>query len=97
MLCGPPRHERLVTAEIDPDAEPTLERNLGPQPLAALMEQHGLVPHDLVVASPEQITHKMVTRGLKGRRLTPRVQRKLLAALRAATGQAHVLGDLFNY
>ena len=32
-----------------------IERNFGPQPLAQLMAEHALKPHDLVAASTEQI------------------------------------------
>ena len=74
-----------------------MERNLGPQPLAALMTTHAVKPHDLVVASGEQLTHKMVTRACRGRRLTPNAQAKVLRALNQATGQSYPLGALFTY
>lgn len=73
------------------------ERDLGEQPLAGLLRQHGLRPSDLVAASGEQITHKMVNRGARGRWLTPPVRGKLLRALNAAAGSRYVLGDLFDY
>ncbi|MEI6082391.1 MAG: hypothetical protein WCR44_08185, partial [Verrucomicrobiota bacterium] len=66
--------------------ENELERDLGEQPLNRLMAELGLKSHDLVAASTEQITHKMVQRGCKGRRLTKNVQGKLLRALNTATG-----------
>jgi hypothetical protein len=74
-----------------------IERNLGEQPLAAIMQELHLKPHDLVAASTDQITHKMVSRAWKGRRLTPRVQDKILAALNRATSRKYALPDLFNY
>ena len=74
-----------------------LERNLGQQPIAALLAAHDLKPHDLVAASTDQITHKMVSRACKGRRLTPHVQLKILAALKRATGKEYALADLFTY
>lgn len=74
-----------------------LERDLGEQPLSRLMTEKGLRSHDLVAASTEQITHKMVARGCKGRRLTRNVQGKLLRAFDKATGEAHKLTDLFTY
>jgi hypothetical protein len=74
-----------------------LERDLGPQPIAGLMEKHGLKAHDVVAASTEQITHKMVSRACKGRRLSRNVQLKILRALNAAAEQAYGLGDLFTY
>ena len=74
-----------------------LERDLGEQPLSLLMAERGLKSHDLVAASTEQITHKMVQRGCKGRRLTRNVQGKLLRAFDKATGESHKLTDLFTY
>jgi hypothetical protein len=75
------------------------EHNLGTQPLQSIMDEKGLTPHDLVVASPKQITHKMVTRGRKGRRLTRKVQFKVLNALNAAIESEHeyTLKEVFNY
>jgi hypothetical protein len=72
-------------------------RNLGEQPIAALMERHGLKPHDLVAASPVPMTHKMVSRACKGRRLTPNTQYKILHAFNAATGTHQRCQDLFTY
>ena len=77
--------------------EQDLERDLGEQPLARLLTELGLKSHDLVAASTEQITHKMVQRGCKGRRLTKNVQGKLLRALNTATEKTYVLADLFTY
>ena len=74
-----------------------IERDLGEQPLTRLLAEKGLKSHDIVAASTEQITHKMVARACKGRRLTPNVQAKILRALNLATGQRYVPGDLFNY
>ena len=74
-----------------------VKRNLGEQPIAQIMARHDLKPHDLVQASTEQLTHKMVTRACKGRRLTLNVQAKVLNALNAATGKHYALTDLFNY
>ena len=76
---------------------PDQERDLGEQPLARLLTELALKPHDLVAASTEQITHQMVSRGTKGRRLTRNVQGKLLRALNTASGKTYVLADLFTY
>ncbi len=76
---------------------PEIERNLGRQPIVDMMAEHELKPHDLVAASTEQITHKMVTRACKGRRLTRNVQFKILNALNKAAGEEYALGQLFNY
>ncbi|HAL92689.1 MAG TPA: hypothetical protein DCM68_06660 [Verrucomicrobia bacterium] len=74
-----------------------VELNLGPQPIARLMAEHGLKTGDLVEASTEHITRKMVARACKGRRLTPRVQSKILRALNQAAGKEYALADLFHY
>lgn len=73
------------------------ERNLGEQPILQLLAQHQLKPKNLVAASDEQITFKMITRATKGRRLTANTMGKLLRALNAATGKKYDLTDLFNY
>ena len=74
-----------------------IDRDLGEQPIAKIMALHELSAHDLVVNSTEQITHKMVSRALKGRRLTPNVQSKILDAINKASGKRYGLKDLFNY
>jgi hypothetical protein len=61
------------------------------------MAKLNLKPHDLVAASTQQLTHKMVSRAAKGRRLTINAQTKVLNALNAATGKNYSLRDLFNY
>jgi hypothetical protein len=73
------------------------QHNLGPQPIIELLEKHKLKSHDLVAASTEQITHKMVSRACKGRKLSRRVQLKIRDALNAATEQSYTLSDLFTY
>ena len=72
-------------------------KDLGQQPIAKIMAERDLKPNDIVAASSEQITHKMVARAAKGRRLTPHVQSKILRAINKATGNNYLLGDLFNY
>ena len=72
-------------------------RNLGEQPIAALMAERELKAHDLVAASGGQVTHKMVTRACKGRWLTPNSRLKVQAAFEQTTGEAFVLADLFSY
>ena len=85
----------------DPDQK---ELDLGIQPLDEIMQAGSLSNHDLVEASPEQLTHKMVSRGRKGRRLKRKVQLKILDALNAYakaqapdTHRVYSLPDLFNY
>ena len=74
-----------------------LDLDLGEQPITKIMSELGLKPNDLVSNSTEQITHKMVARATKGRRLNPNIQRKILNALNKATGKQYELKDLFNY
>lgn len=77
---------------------PAIERNLGPQPITDLMAAHHLKPTDLVRASATLLlTHKMVARACKGRRLTPHMQAKILQALNVASGGQYKLADLFTY
>ena len=74
-----------------------LERDLGRQPIEDILEKHGLAAHDLVTASKVPMTHKMVARATKGRRLTRNTQTIVLNALNRAAGTSYVLGDLFTY
>lgn len=74
-----------------------LERNLGEQPLAAIMVKHALKAHDLIGASRVPMTHKLVARGCKGRRLTNRSKKVVLEALQIATGHIYKMKDIFNY
>ena len=76
---------------------PEIERNLGEQPIARIMREHHVKARDLVAASSVEMTHKMVSRACKGRRLTLNTQSKVLAALNRATGKNYSLRDLFNY
>jgi hypothetical protein len=63
-----------------------MERNLGEQPIARIITDNNLTAADLVTASKENITFKMISRASKGRRLTPHVQVKICNALNRATG-----------
>ena len=74
-----------------------IERNLGEQPIARIMAEHGLKAHDLVAILTQQITHKMVSRACKGRRLTPNVQFKIRAALNESTSKEYSMEELFTY
>jgi len=60
------------------------ERDHGVQPLDALMTGWGLGNHDLVEASPEQLNHKQVQKGRKGRQLTLHSMQKVNRALNIA-------------
>lgn len=74
------------------------QNEYAPQPLDGLMTRLGLTNADLVRASAEQLTFKMVQKGRKGRRLTPNVQGKILRAFLAVKPELNLkLGDLFKY
>lgn len=77
--------------------QPLESRDMGPQPLAHLMNELSMKPSHLVEASPDQITHKLVSRAIRGRWLTPHSRRLVLRAWRAATGRETGLSELFNY
>ena len=78
--------------------ENTEQRDLGPQPLDALLTARGLDNHALVAASPGHLTHKQVARARKGRRLTRNMQAKVLDAWRRVSGEKEAtLAQLFNY
>ena len=59
-------------------------RDLGTQPVDALIERWSLGNHELVDASPEQLTHKQVQRARKGRMLTLGMMQKVTRALNIA-------------
>jgi hypothetical protein len=74
-----------------------MERNLGEQPIKQIIEQHNLKSSDLISASTENITYKMLSRAYKGRRLNPSIQQKICNSLNNATGKIFLIKDLFNY
>ncbi|MCK5850050.1 MAG: hypothetical protein KAH23_03975 [Kiritimatiellae bacterium] len=74
-----------------------IERNLGVQPITKIMADHELKAQDLVAASTEHITHKMVARARKGRRLTPNVKVKIRNALNKSTDKEYSMVELFTY
>ena len=67
------------------------------------MAKHDLKPNDLVEASMKQVeltsglTHKMVSRAMKGRKLTPKVRLRMVAALNLVAQTDYGPRDLFNY
>ncbi|WFB35860.1 hypothetical protein P3T73_17040 [Kiritimatiellota bacterium B12222] len=78
-------------------ADKEIQRDLGEQPMAKLMKEHGLSVHDLVAISPEPMTHKMVARACKGRRLTSNTRNKMIKAMGLALGKELKKSDLFTY
>ena len=78
------------------------ERNLGTQPLDAIMVKHSLTNNDLTEIADVQLTHKAVQRARKGRRLTPHLQRRIMETLNAALHSkkieaSYVKSELFTY
>lgn len=79
-----------------------IERNLGTQPIDAVMVEHGLSNHDLTVAASVTLTHKAVQRARKGRRLTVHLQKRVVETLNAALKgkgieQSYQSAQLFTY
>jgi hypothetical protein len=74
-----------------------INHNLGEQPITSLMEQLELTAHDLVAASTQQLTHKMVGKACKGRRLTTNIKMKVRNAISQAVGKEYKLTELFDY
>lgn len=72
-------------------------REMGEQPLAAILAEHGLKPNDLVKASAAPMTHKMVKRASTGRKLTGNTMRIVRDALNLCLSAKYGLPDLFNY
>ncbi|WP_411827312.1 hypothetical protein [Luteolibacter sp. AS25] len=62
----------------------TPEVELGPQPLGPIMDRWKLTNHDIVEASPEQLTHKQIQRAKSGRRLTLKMMMKVARSLNIA-------------
>ena len=78
--------------ELDSD-----NREFGPQPLGDILAAKGLQNHDLVAASTEQLTHKMVSKAVRGRFISSKIRLKILRALNKAAGEEFTLQQLFNY
>ena len=74
-----------------------IKKDLGEQPIAGIISEKNLKSHDIVNASTEQVTYKMISRAVKGRRLSPKVQNKILRAINILTGNRYSLKDIFNY
>lgn len=75
-----------------------MENDNIPQPLDTIMTQLGISNADLVNASTEQLTFKMVNKGRKGRRLAPKIQEKILKALLTLKPESKLRRrDLFLY
>lgn len=71
----------------------------GVQPLDRLMNDLGLSNHDVVqAAGPNVLTHKVVAKARRGRKLTRRAQDKIVVALnQRAAGRTFARADCFSY
>lgn len=72
-------------------------RDLGVQPIAALMADHGITPAQVVAQGIQGITFKVVKKACQGRRLTPRMQQKVREALGGLIDPPPAKTDLFTY
>lgn len=77
--------------------EESFQREFGPQPVDQLLSDRKVSNHDLVLASTEQLTHKMVAKARRGRWLSMKVRCKILRAVNKACGENFTVKDLFNY
>jgi hypothetical protein len=73
------------------------DMDAGIQPLDALMNEQGLKNHDLVEASPENLTHKQVNKARHGRKVTFRLQKRILSVWNSLQEEVFVLEQLFTY
>lgn len=70
----------------------------GVQPLDTILDELGLTNHALVEKAPVGLTHKKVQSARRGRRLTRRMQLRILETLnQAAPDSTYRLEDLFTY
>ena len=74
-----------------------IKMEVGTQPLDLLMIDAELRNNDLVSISQEWLTHKQISKGRRGRRITKKLQLKILSAWNQLMSTDLVLGDLFNY
>jgi len=85
------RHLRKeITLPMPPDSTPLTQADaetmlMGVQPLDAVLEARSTHNHEVVAAAGGNgLTHKVVQKARKGRQLTARAQKKVLAAVNAA-------------
>ena len=74
-----------------------MKMEAGQQRLDRYMNEADLKNNDLVNCSEARLTHKQVSKARKGRRITMRMQKKVLCAWNAFTGEKRELDELFNY
>ena len=75
----------------------------GVQPLDSLMEHLGMTNHDIVESFEGQLTHKTVMKARRGRKISRKLQLKVLQALNTKLmeidpeQESKSREDLFNY
>jgi hypothetical protein len=99
--------EEVTGKENDDEAEAApgkegVTRDMGVQPIDAVMTEHALKNHDVMQMNRGGLTHKNVAKARKGRRLTPKIKVRVTEALNAALKlrgieKQFVPKDLFNY
>ncbi len=88
---------------MEPENNEEMVWELGIQPLDRLMEDYDLKNTDLVKYSEDQLSHKVVAKARRGRRLTKKSRLKVLRALNKALVEKEIserkvtLAELFNY
>lgn len=88
--------------EMETPAGTVLMREMGVQPIDAIMTEHSLKNHDVMQMNRGGLTHKNISKARKGRRLTPKIKVRVTEALNALLKQRgvekqFVPKDLFNY
>lgn len=76
---------------------PEIQREFGEQPIAKILAELGLTNHQVVAASTEQLTHKMMAKACRGRYISMKVRIKIQRALNFAAKSSYSLAELFNY
>ena len=69
----------------------------GSQPIHLLMLAHSLENRDVVAKGDAAVTFKVIKKARNGRRLTLRMQEKVLAAVNGCLDIPVTRADLFNY
>lgn len=88
--------------EIEDEESPSNPREMGVQPIDAIMTEHELKNNDVMQMNRGGLTHKNIAKARKGRRLTPKIKVRVTEALNAVMKtrgieKQFVPKDLFNY
>lgn len=88
--------------ELEAEGAPKVPREMGVQPIDAVMTEHEFKNHDVTQMNRGGLTHKNIAKARKGRRLTPKIKVRVTEALNAllklrGIEKQFVPKDLFNY